>query len=117
VTATRDDRFVALPKDVYRGSEIVLQSASGVHVCLGPAAVTVEPSLRHSVAPSPLQIRRIAGYVYGAIGRRYPTARLHQYGCLRHRGMRGMAQPEEIICNTMEQSREGVHSEVQGEVR
>jgi hypothetical protein len=47
-TATRDDGFVALPTDVYPGSETVLQSAKGVHVChrenLGPAAVTVEPS-------------------------------------------------------------------------
>jgi hypothetical protein len=33
-TAARDDGFAALPWDVYPGSETVLQSAIGVHVCL-----------------------------------------------------------------------------------
>jgi hypothetical protein len=33
MTTTRDDGFVALTKDVYPGSETILQSATGVHVC------------------------------------------------------------------------------------
>jgi hypothetical protein len=77
-TSTRDDGFVALPRDVYPGSETVLQSAAGFHVCpregLDSTAVTVEPSRRRSVAISSVQIRRIAGYVFGAFSRRYAWA-------------------------------------------
>jgi hypothetical protein len=54
--ATRDDGFVALPRYVYPGSETVLQSATGAHVCpredLGLAAGTAEPSRRHPMALS-----------------------------------------------------------------
>jgi hypothetical protein len=72
--------------DMCPGSETVLQSATGVHMCpregLGASAVTLEPSRRRPMALSLVQIRRNAGYVQGAVNRHYPTARLHQYGCI-----------------------------------
>jgi hypothetical protein len=68
------------------------------------------------MALSLVQIRRIAGYVYDTVSWCYPTARLHQYGCLGRGSIRGVAQPKELLCNTMERSRKGVYSEVQ-EVR
>jgi hypothetical protein len=50
--ASRDDGFAALPRDMYPGSETVLQLATGVHVRpregLGSAAVTVEQKSKTS---------------------------------------------------------------------